>query len=214
MTHTIPEAHPADRAELGAMGSTLAAAFAGDPVWEWLLPSGRNTMSRAAPIFEWIVAGHLIDRSVWTLPGYEATAVWAPPGRHRTPLAAVVRALPRLLRSLGPAGFGRFASLGAMEKMHPSEPHWYLALLGTHPDHQGQGLGTAVVTPGIAAADAEGVGCYLESSKEANVPYYQRLGFEVIGTYDVDRGLGPRLWLMWRDPTPPSGRTEPPTAAQ
>jgi ribosomal protein S18 acetylase RimI-like enzyme len=91
-----------------------------------------------------------------------------------------------------------------MEKIHPSEPHWYLALLGTHPDHQGQGLGTAVVAPGIAAADAEGVGCYLESSKEANVPYYERLGFEVIGTYDVDRGSGPRLWLMWRDPTPPS----------
>ena len=51
--------------------------------------------------------------------------------------------------------------------------------------------------------DAAGVGCYLESSKEANVPFYERLGFRVTDTYDVDDGRGPRLWLMWRDPVPP-----------
>lgn len=203
-----PGSPPAPRlattADLPAIGRSLAAAFADDPVWDWLVPDGRNGGSAAARLFEWIAAGHLADDSVWTLPGETATAVWALPGRHRTPASRILTALPRLLGALGLAGMGRLTQLGGLERLHPPEPHWYLSILGTHPDHQGQGLGTAVVAPGIAAADAAGVGCYLESSKEANVPYYRRLGFEVTDTYEVDGGRGPRLWLMWRDPQPPT----------
>ena len=189
--------------DLPTIGRSLAAAFADDPVWAWLLPNGRNGGPGAAYLFEWIAASHLGHDSVWTLPNASATAVWAPPGHHRTPTTQVLRAFPRLLGALGLAGMGRLTRLGGMEGLHPPEPHWYLAILGTHPDHQGRGLGTAVVTPGLAAADAAGVGCYLESSKEANVPYYRRLGFEVTDTYEIGGG-GPRLWLMWRDPRSPA----------
>lgn len=194
----------ATRDDLPALGQSLAAAFADDPVWEWLLPAGRSDAPGTQRLFAWITAGHLADASVWTLPGTPATAVWALPGRFRTPTRRVVTGLPRLVGALGVGGLGRLARLGELERRHPPEPHWYLALLGTHPDHQGRGLGTAVVAPGIAAADHAGVGCYLESSKEANVPFYRRLGFEVTGTFDADGGRGPRLWLMWRDPVPPA----------
>ena len=194
---------PATTDDLPAIGQSLAAAFADDPVWEWLLPDGRNGGPGASRLFEWIAAGHLGDSTVWTVPGNTATAVWALPGRHRTPLRRFIPALPRLVGALGASGLGRLTRLGEMERLHPSEPHWYLSILGTHPDHQGHGLGSAVVAPGIAAADAAGVGCYLESSKESNVPYYRRLGFEVTDTYDADGGRGPRLWLMWREPRSP-----------
>lgn len=189
--------------DLPAIGTSLAAAFADDPVWEWLFGPERNGGREAARLFEWVTAGHLGDASVWTSGGGSATAVWAPPGRHRTPTRRVLGALPRLLAALGPRGFARLARLGAMEQIHPAEPHWYLSILGTDPALQGRGLGSAVVAPGLAAADAAGVGCYLESSKESNVPYYRRLGFEVTGTYDIDDGRGPRLWLMWRDARSP-----------
>lgn len=190
--------------DLADIGRSLAAAFAGDPVWEWLFPGGRNGGPGAGRLFSWITAGHLNDDTVWTLPAARATAVWAPPGHHRTPTGRVLASLPRLVRALGLGGLGRLARLGGLERLHPAEPHWYLAILGTQPAHQGQGLGTAVVTPGLAAADAAGIGCYLESSKEANVPYYRRLGFEVTGTFDVEGGSGPRLWLMWREPRSPA----------
>ncbi len=194
----------ATRDDLPAIGRSLAAAFADDPVWEWLLPAERTDAAGTERLFAWIVAGHLRDSSVWTLAEAPATAVWALPGRFRTPTTRVVTALPRLVSALGIAGLRRLAQLGELERRHPPEPHWYLALLGTHPDHQGRGLGTAVVAPGLAAADHAGLGCYLESSKEANVPYYRRLGFEVTGTYDADGGRGPRLWLMWREPVVPA----------
>jgi hypothetical protein len=40
--------------------------------------------------------------------------------------------------------------------------------------------------------------CYLESSKESNVPFYERFGFKVIGEIHLLRG--PTMWKMWRDP--------------
>ena len=51
----------------------------------------------------------------------------------------------------------------------------------------------------LAKCDAEGVGAYLESSKDVNVPYYRRFGFEV--RQEITHGNdGPKQWLMWRDP--------------
>jgi predicted N-acetyltransferase YhbS len=50
----------------------------------------------------------------------------------------------------------------------------------------------------LEKADAEGVGAYLESSKDTNVPYYRRFGFEVVG--EIHHPNGPTMWRMWRDP--------------
>ena len=57
----------------------------------------------------------------------------------------------------------------------------------------------------IAAAfiDAEGLPAYLESSKESNLAFYGRHGFEVTGEIRTPRA-GPTLWLMWRGARPPA----------
>ena len=85
-----------------------------------------------------------------------------------------------------------------MEKLHPSEPHYYLEVVGTDPARQGQGHGAALLNEVLEKADAEGVGAYLESSKDSNVPYYRRFGFDVVG--EIHHPDGPTMWRMWRDP--------------
>lgn len=47
--------------------------------------------------------------------------------------------------------------------------------------------------------DAEGAPVYLESTKEENVPYYMRFGFDVTGEITIPDG-GPRMRQMWRRP--------------
>jgi GNAT superfamily N-acetyltransferase len=93
------------------------------------------------------------------------------------------------------------AALQALNERHPTDPHFYLAVLGTHPTRQGHGLGQAAVAPVLRDCDETGLGAYLESSSIRNVPFYERLGFEVTG--EVALPDGPVMHLMWRDPQPP-----------
>lgn len=194
----------ATRNDLTAAGQSLAAAFDDDPVTRWLVADRGSFARRASQLMRSIAAMHLGTDSVWISPGAAAVGIWAPPGRFRTTARQLLAVAHRLVPAAGISGMKRFASMAALEDLHPAEPHWYLAVLGTNPTHQGRGLGGAVMAPAMARADAEGLGCYLESSKEGNIPFYRRHGFEVTGTYDIDGGKGPRLWLMWRDPQPPA----------
>jgi GNAT superfamily N-acetyltransferase len=86
----------------------------------------------------------------------------------------------------------------AMREAHPHEPHWYLNVVSTLPDRQGQGLGATVLQPVLARCDAEGVPAYLESTNPRNRTLYRRQGF-----VDMDEILlpdGPSMLQMWRDP--------------
>lgn len=76
---------------------------------------------------------------------------------------------------------------------------WFLGTIGVDPAHQGKGLGRAVIEPGIMAAEKAGVPAYLETSTEANVRFYRRLGFEVTAEVELP-GDGPRTWTMIRRP--------------
>ena len=53
---------------------------------------------------------------------------------------------------------------------HPKERHWYLQMLGTQPDSQGKGVGSAIIAPVLEHCDRTGERIYLESSKERNIP--------------------------------------------
>lgn len=76
-----------------------------------------------------------------------------------------------------------------MGSYHPSEPHWYLPLLGVDPVYHGKGLGSAVLKHATSKFDNENVLAYLESSSRRNIPLYERHGFKVLGTIQVKKFL-------------------------
>ncbi len=90
--------------------------------------------------------------------------------------------------------------VSTIERQHPRTPHWYLAVLGTDPIHQGKGIGSALLAPILDRCDREGIGAYLESSKQSNIAFYRRHRFEVTG--EIVLPGGPPVWPMWRDPGP------------
>lgn len=71
----------------------------------------------------------------------------APPGPHPEPEKAL-----RLFMEV--------------ERRHPREPHWYLALLATDPSVQGRGLGTALLAPVLEQCAREGIPVYTRDPEE------------------------------------------------
>jgi ribosomal protein S18 acetylase RimI-like enzyme len=91
----------------------------------------------------------------------------------------------------------KFIALGeAVGANTPSEDHWYLQMIGTHPDWQRRGYGSLLIGEGISRARGDGLGVYLETETVDNAAYYRHLGFEVRSEWDIDAG-GPHMWGMW-----------------
>ena len=107
--------------------------------------------------------------------------------------------MPAMLRSFRLRTPVVIKLLTAMEKAHPTGPHYYLEFLGTRRDEQGRGVGTATMQPMLERCDTEGVPAYLESSNPRNVPFYARHGFRETGVVEAPGG-GPTLITMWREP--------------
>jgi ribosomal protein S18 acetylase RimI-like enzyme len=181
----------------------LARTFDDDPVTNYIFPSARRRAPGLRMYFRLqIVNDFLAHGGVLTTADHTGAAVWGPPGK---PMQTGVRGLLGVL-PVAPYVIGNLSrtlrELARIQSLHPKEPHWYLATLGTHVDHQGKGIGSAVMQPILDRCDAEGIPAYLESSKERNVPFYRRHGFEV--THEIKGDDIPTIWTMWREPRPPS----------
>lgn len=126
--------------------------------------------------------------------------LWNPPGRRPHGLLNDLSLMPATIRITSLRGFGTAMSVfNLMDKHHPKESHYYLQAIGVDPPMQGQGVGSALLQPMVERLDAEGMPAYLESSKERNIPLYERFGWHVTQEYPLPGG-GPPLWAMWREP--------------
>lgn len=189
----------------GEAEACLARAFFPDPLFGFFMPEKRREYSMLPDVFHAFLSDAGPFERTWaaTLPAEHdgrvvGTAVWVPPGGMPRPFRRELMMqlrLGRLLLKGSNLSIG-LKLLAAVDKVHPTEPHWYLALLGTDPAMQGRGVGSAVLAPAIAQADAEGVSCYLETQKEENLPFYARHGFEVLHVVSVPGS--PTVWGMYR----------------
>lgn len=106
--------------------------------------------------------------------------------------------LPMLIRAVGLDGTWRAIKLvDELARNHPPKPHLYLNILGVEPSFQGRHCGVALLDHlrELAAERSDLAGVYLETAKEANVAYYSRNGYEVIGEFYP---LGVRCWRMFQ----------------
>jgi ribosomal protein S18 acetylase RimI-like enzyme len=164
----------------------LVASHAEYPAFRHVFPDPRRRLRALRPFFAATLRDAIPFGSVYagTDTGtMAAVAVWLPPGAFPWTGARQVRAAPALIRTMiaAPRSFPTFTRLGFnAARTHPTEPHWYLVVLGVRPSHQGHGHGSRLVAAGVHHADRDGTACYLETSDPTNVEFYQRFGFTVI----------------------------------
>jgi ribosomal protein S18 acetylase RimI-like enzyme len=189
------------RERLGEASDVVARAFQDDPAWVWLLPDD----ARRARLLPWLfrVGFDVTAADVFVTAGpVLGAARWLPPGRAAMRVGPTLRALVTTPLRLG-AATGPFLAYGrAVEQLRADVaggPHWYLAGIGVDPTAQRQGVGSALVRPGIEAAAAAGLPTVLLTNNEANLPFYESQGFVVVreGRTPED---GPRAWAMVRRP--------------
>jgi ribosomal protein S18 acetylase RimI-like enzyme len=186
---------------LGEASDVLARAFQDDPAWVWLIPDAE----RRRRILPWLfrVGFDVTAADVWTTSGVvRGAARWLPPGRPPMRVGPTLKALVTTPFRLGSA-IGPFLAYGrAVESLRAevmTEPHWYLAGIGVDPSAQGRGIGAALLAPGLESAARGGLPAVLLTNNEANLPFYERHGFEVVRADETPKD-GPKAWAMVKAP--------------
>ncbi len=179
------------------IGEIIADAFADDPVNLWILKNKRAMRAHYTDLARYV---YLRDGFGHRMPDNSGGTMWLPPGVHeKAGMMGMLTMMTHMIRFAGVEGLRRGMRFGnVVQPKHPREPHYYLHAIGVCPGRQGRGIGKQLMTPVLARADAEGMPCYLESSKEVNVAIYQTFGFEVVEEVEAVPGCPP-IWTMWRE---------------
>jgi GNAT superfamily N-acetyltransferase len=184
---------------LRGAAEAIADGFFDNEIWVWTLPRDWQRR-RVLPRYYRRMIRHVFAPrgAAWTTADTRGGALWIPPGTEilsrRERVAELIALLPEGLPALG-----RGTRIEELMVAHrPRERHWYLSTLSVESSSQGTGIGSALMEPGIARVDADGLGAYLETQRRANVPFYRRFGFEERG--EIRLPDSPPLWRMWRKP--------------
>ena len=178
--------------EAGAI-NVLALAFSTDPVARWVWPDAHTYLTNFAAFARAFGGAAFTHGSAHVLDDFAGAALWLPPGAHpdeETMVGLIQATVPEADQP------EMFAVLEQMGGYHPTEPHWYLPMIGVDPAHQNKGLGGALLRHALERCDRDHLPAYLESSNPRNVPLYQRHGFEVIG--EVQAGNSATIAAMLR----------------
>lgn len=194
---TRPVIRRAFSGERAGVVATVAAAFAEDPGWAFILGEAYEQLVThfVGALFDVRVA----SQNVWVSDDLAAAAMWDSPGKRDAAPGHAESVWARYRAIAGEDAFDRLVSYNeAVAAVSPADPHWYLGVLATQPQRQREGLATAVLAPILNEADRLGLACCLETSTADNRRFYEGRGFTQ--ATDIVLPDGPPTWWLRRPP--------------
>jgi GNAT superfamily N-acetyltransferase len=200
----VTRAIPLPPSRIEEASHVLARAFFNDPLQCYTFPDPQQRARLSPAHFAAIVRYGVLAGELWGTEGaLNGVVIWSSPDREHNDEWLEQSGLSALPRVIGAGPHARFHEMiDHVEALHSRDvtrPHWYAMVIGVDPSCQGQGIGTALLQPVMARADAAGVPCYLETCQPRNVPFYRKQGFEVL-LEAVEPKSGLPFWTFLREP--------------
>jgi GNAT superfamily N-acetyltransferase len=191
-------------ADVEAVASMVASAFATDPAWSFIVGPGR--LPAKAAFARALLLPRIQRGTAWVTDECTAVAMWDRMAEEAEANEDYDARWSDFRAEAGEDAWLRLQAYdAALTAVGPGRPHWYLGVLATHPDQHGRGLASAVLGPGFAAADADGWDCWLETSTTGNKEFYEHRGFTTAIPVDIPSGP-PTWWLRRPAGAAPQGR--------
>jgi ribosomal protein S18 acetylase RimI-like enzyme len=183
----------ADDAEIDHAIATLVLAFSTDPVARWMYDDPHQYLLHIPRLFRALGTSSFATGAAQRTNDGFGVALWLPPGVHADdePLEAVIAE-----SIVGEKQAEVAAVFERTDHYRPTEPHWYLSLIGVEAWHRNKGCGAALLQHHLRRCDQEHLPAYLWSSNPLNTSLYERHGFEIAGTIQV--GSSPSIFPMLR----------------
>ena len=191
---TIQTTVPAESEDATRTIAALVTAFADDPFIRWMFPDAHQYLSAFPLVLKHFAGAAFENGTGYRSDDFSAACLWLPPG-----VSPDEDGLGQVLENWVSASSQEqvFAVMEQVGAGHPEERHWYLPAMGVDPRYQGEGKGSALLNRSLRSCDQTCRRAYLESTNPLNIPFYQRRGFEVIGSIQIDGS--PVLTRMLRE---------------
>jgi ribosomal protein S18 acetylase RimI-like enzyme len=173
--------------------ATITMAFSNDPVARWFLRDAGVYLTYWPRIVKAFGGAAFNEGTADSIDDCGGVALWLPPGvgpDEETMGALATEAVPAADQDEA------FAFMEQQGGFHPSEPHWYLPLIGVDVAKQGHGYGSALLCHALERCDRDRLPAFLEASSPRNKALYARYGFEELGV--IQAGSSPPMWPMQR----------------
>jgi len=188
----------ASRVEEISVARVLTRAFSGDPIEGWCLECDDLIGLIELELLQ-VTHQLLANGSLWVTGDISGAASWLPPGVSYDEEAIDAVVNPVLAEHGGqPERSVRFWEW--VDDHRPAAPHWYLDLVAVDPDRRRCGLGSLLLSDGLARADARDEPVFLVTGDPGTVLWYERHGF-VTQSEERAPEAGPFVWFMYRRPS-------------
>jgi ribosomal protein S18 acetylase RimI-like enzyme len=175
--------------------ATITMAFGNDPVTRWVFRDANVYLTYWPRVTKAFGGAAFASGTADSIDDCGGVALWLPPG-----VATDDETMGVLAAEAVPAADQEevFGFMGQMGEFHPTEPHWYLPLIGVDVTKQGLGYGSALLRHALERCDRDGLPAHLEATNRRNRVLYERHGFQELGA--IQAGSSPPMWPMQRKP--------------
>ncbi len=191
----------ARKEDIHVLKNVLVKSFMNDPFTNWLVKHDDKILSRMDAIFA-PVLNHFGFKyaHVYTTEEKNCCAVWIPPGKYNPNSIFNLLLLPAWIKVVGWSRLLKTMQAASVLSNHHAGPqYFYLSTVGTLPELQGKGIGSAILKPVLDICDGDKIPACLETSNEKNISFYEKHGFKIKSEFIIPHG-GARTWVMTREP--------------
>jgi GNAT superfamily N-acetyltransferase len=175
----------------------LCQSFQNDPQINYILGSNGNKNKKLMRLMAYSFEFGLANGKVEISEDKNSVAIWKSSNSKKMTINLFYESI-LFFFTFGWSGIKR---ISAMEKkiaaFYPDKKIFnYLWILGTNPNEQGKGYGTAILSKAINNFEQNKVPIYLETSTDSNLKYYQRKRFELYHSMILDSETQLTTYLM------------------
>lgn len=175
----------------------LCQSFQNDPQINYILGCNGNKNKKLMRLMAYSFEFGLANGKVEISEDKNSVAIWKSSNSKKMTINLFYESI-LFFFAFGWSGIKR---ISAMEKkiaaFYPDKTIFnYLWILGTNPNEQGKGYGTAILLKAINKFEQDKVPLYLETCTDSNLKYYQRKRFELYHSMILDSETQLTTYLM------------------
>lgn len=178
--------YKAKSADKSLIVNLLTQAFNENKSVNYVVKQDAKRLERIRKLMAYSFTICLTYGEVWIQDDQHACALILFPDKKRFSLRAI---LWDIKLAIGAIGLNRVKLVMEREAIikasYPKEEIAYLWFVGVDPSSQGKNVGSIFMLEILEEYKKEHRPIYLETSMERNLPFYYRLGFEMVRTFDV-----------------------------